>query len=36
MRSDITPGGTFPDYELPDHTDVPQGSANCRATIPSS
>ena len=19
MRSDITPGGTFPDYELPDH-----------------
>ena len=20
MRSDITPGGTFPDYELPDHT----------------
>ena len=24
MRSDITPGGTFPDYELPDHTDVPR------------
>ena len=22
MRSDIAPGGTFPDYELPDHTDV--------------
>jgi peroxiredoxin len=22
MRSDILPGGTFPDYELPDHTDV--------------
>ena len=20
MRSDISPGGTFPDYELPDHT----------------
>jgi hypothetical protein len=20
MRSDIAPGGTFPDYELPDHT----------------
>ena len=20
MRSDIVPGGTFPDYELPDHT----------------
>ena len=20
MRSDITPGGTFPDYALPDHT----------------
>ena len=24
MRSDITPGGTFPDYELPDHTNVPR------------
>jgi peroxiredoxin len=22
MRSDITPGGTFPDYELPDHTET--------------
>src|SRR5215216_3092161 len=22
MRADITPGGTFPDYELPDHTSV--------------
>jgi peroxiredoxin len=22
MRPDIVPGGTFPDYELPDHTDV--------------
>jgi len=20
MRSDIVPGGAFPDYELPDHT----------------
>ena len=24
MRSDIVPGGTFPDYELPDHDDVPR------------
>ena len=24
MRSDIAPGGTFPDYELPDHENVPQ------------
>ena len=24
MRADITPGGTFPDYELPDHTSVPR------------
>ena len=24
MRADIVPGGTFPDYELPDHTDVPR------------
>jgi hypothetical protein len=22
MRADIVPGGTFPDYELPDHTNV--------------
>ena len=21
MRSDIVPGGVFPDYELPDHTE---------------
>ncbi len=24
MRSDIAPGSTFPDYELPDHTDTPR------------
>jgi len=24
MRSDIAPGGTFPDYQLPDHTKVPR------------
>ena len=24
MRPDIVPGGTFPDYELPDHTSVPR------------
>src|SRR5438552_1234620 len=24
MRSDIVPGATFPDYELPDHTKVPR------------
>src|SRR5215475_826708 len=24
MRSDIVPGGVFPDYELPDHTDTPR------------
>ncbi len=24
MRTDITPGGTFPDYELPDHENVPR------------
>src|SRR5512142_162894 len=24
MRSDIAPGGTFPDYELPDHTKTPR------------
>jgi peroxiredoxin len=24
MRADIKPGGVFPDYELPDHTEVPR------------
>jgi peroxiredoxin len=24
MRSDIAPGGVFPDYELPDHENVPR------------
>jgi hypothetical protein len=24
MRSDIVPGGAFPDYELPDHTSTPR------------
>jgi len=24
MRSDIVPGGTFPDYELPDHENLPR------------
>jgi peroxiredoxin len=24
MRSDIVPGGVFPDYELPDHTSTPR------------
>jgi peroxiredoxin len=24
MRSDIVPGGKFPDYELPDHTNTPR------------
>ena len=28
MRSDIVPGATFPDYELPDHTDVPPTTAS--------
>ena len=24
MRADIAPGASFPDYELPDHTDTPR------------
>jgi hypothetical protein len=24
MRPDIVPGATFPDYELPDHTETPR------------
>ena len=33
MRSDIVPGGIFPDYALPDHTSTSAGSASSRATI---
>lgn len=31
MRSDVVPGGVFPDYELPDHTpEMP----HCGAAFP--
>jgi hypothetical protein len=33
MRSDITPGGTFPDYELPDH-EKPRASSARAFTCP--
>ena len=33
MRSDITPGGVFPDYALPDHTGTVRTSASSRAAI---
>jgi hypothetical protein len=33
MRSDIVPGGIFPNYELPDHTANCASSASYRATI---
>jgi hypothetical protein len=32
MRSDIAPGGTFPDYELPDHANVTRRLTRSRAT----
>ena len=31
MRSDIVPGGTFPDYELPDQETLLESSARSRA-----
>ncbi|MGH3478666.1 MAG: hypothetical protein ACRDQD_17735 [Nocardioidaceae bacterium] len=31
MRTDISPGGTFPDYELPDHTNTPRKLSELRA-----
>ena len=34
MRSDIVPGGTFPDYELPDHENLLDGSASSKARTP--
>ena len=33
MRSDIRPGGTFPDYSLPDHTNTFASSASSKVTI---
>jgi hypothetical protein len=32
MRSDIVPGGIFPDYELPDHTKTTRRLSDCKAT----
>src|SRR4051795_9288515 len=34
MRADIAPGATFPDYELPDHTDVPRRLSDIQADDP--
>src|SRR6201990_2721855 len=34
MRSDIVPGATFPDYELPDHTDVPRKLSDIQGDDP--
>lgn len=34
MRSDIEPGSTFPDYELPDHTDTPRKLSSLQGTDP--
>ena len=33
MRSDITPGGVFPDYALPDHTGTVRTLSELRAAI---
>ena len=34
MRSDITPGRAFPDYELPDHTGKPRRLSQIQAGDP--
>jgi len=34
MRPDITPGGTFPDYELPDHTSALRRLSEIQAGTP--
>ncbi len=34
MRSDIVPGGTFPDYELPDHEDLPRKLSDIQGDDP--
>ena len=34
MRADIVPGGTFPDYELPDHEEVPRKLSDLQGRNP--
>jgi peroxiredoxin len=34
LRSDIIPGGTFPDYELPDHENTPRRLSELQAADP--
>jgi peroxiredoxin len=34
MRSDIAPGGTFPDYTLPDHTETPRSLSELQGDDP--
>jgi peroxiredoxin len=34
MRADIVPGGTFPDYELPDHTNTQRKLSELQGTDP--
>jgi peroxiredoxin len=34
MRADIVPGGTFPDYELPDHAEVPRKLSDLQGRDP--
>ena len=35
MRSDIAPSGTFPDYELRDHENLPEAQRDPRRRPPS-
>ena len=34
MRADIVPGGTFPDYELPDHENIPRRLSDLQGDDP--
>ncbi len=34
MRADITPGATFPDYELPDHENTPRSLSELQGDDP--
>ncbi len=34
MRADIVPGGVFPDYRLPDHTDTPRSLSEVQGDDP--
>lgn len=36
MRHNVTPGGLFPNYELPDHTGTPRRLSELQGVVPET